>query len=71
MICRAIDGVLDVLVATLVDEGMLIRDPKRGYRLGATLGVLEQALARRDLLSELERLVVFAHGREPGPEPRI
>jgi IclR family transcriptional regulator, acetate operon repressor len=34
------------LVATLVDEGMLVRDPKRGYRLGATVGVLGDAFRR-------------------------
>jgi uncharacterized nucleotidyltransferase DUF6036 len=35
-------------------------------RIRTTLSLLEQALARRDLVSELERLVAFAHGREPG-----
>jgi IclR family transcriptional regulator, acetate operon repressor len=34
------------LVATLVDEGMLVRDPKRGYRLGTTAGALGDAFRR-------------------------
>jgi len=34
------------LVATLVDEGMLVRDPNRGYRLGTTVGVLGDAFRR-------------------------
>jgi hypothetical protein len=34
------------LLATLVDEGMLVPDPKRGYRLGSTVGVLGDAFRR-------------------------
>jgi IclR family acetate operon transcriptional repressor len=34
------------LLATLVDEGMLVRDPKRGYRLGSTVGFLGDAFRR-------------------------
>ncbi len=37
-------------------------------RIRTTLGLLEGALARRDLLSELERLVAVARGA--GPPPR-
>jgi DNA-binding IclR family transcriptional regulator len=51
------------LVATLVDEGMLVRDPKRGYRLGATVGELGDAYRREPavpdvLLSPLHKLSV-------------
>ena len=28
------------MLATLVDEGMLVREPKRGYRLGSTVALL-------------------------------
>jgi IclR family transcriptional regulator, acetate operon repressor len=51
------------LVATLVDEGMLVRDSKRGYRLGTTVGVLGDAFRRERavpdvLLSPLRKLSV-------------
>src|SRR5262245_52510402 len=51
------------LVATLVDEGMLVRDPKRGYRLGATVGLLGDSFRREPsvpdvLLSPLHKLSV-------------
>ena len=36
-------------------------------RIRTTLGLLEGALARRDLLSELERLMAVARGAEPPP----
>lgn len=38
-------------------------------RIRTTLSLLEKALARRDLLSELERLVAVA--RRPGPPPTV
>ena len=37
------------------------------HRIRTTLGLLEGALARSDLLSELERLTVVARGAEPPP----
>jgi DNA-binding IclR family transcriptional regulator len=40
------------LLATLVDEGMLVRDPKRGYRLGPTAGVLGDAFRREPPIPE-------------------
>jgi IclR family transcriptional regulator, acetate operon repressor len=51
------------LLATLVDEGMLVRDPKRGYRLGSTVGLLGDAFRREPaipdgLLDPLRKLAV-------------
>src|SRR5262245_50915601 len=40
------------LLATLVDEGMLVRDPKRGYRLGSTIGVLGDAFRREPAIPD-------------------
>jgi hypothetical protein len=43
------------------------RGPDLGWqRIRATLGLLESALARRDLLSELERLAALARAPRPG-----
>ena len=41
------------LLATLVDEGMLVRDPKRGYRLGSTVGFLGDAFRREPLIPDM------------------
>jgi hypothetical protein len=45
-----------------------VRGPALDWqRIRTTLGLLEGALARRDLLSELERLMVVARRAEPPP----
>ena len=41
------------LLATLVDEGMLVRDPKRGYRLGSTVGFLGDAFRREPPIPDM------------------
>jgi DNA-binding IclR family transcriptional regulator len=40
------------LVATLVDQGMLARDSKRGYRLGTTVGILGDAFRREPAIPD-------------------
>jgi DNA-binding IclR family transcriptional regulator len=40
------------MLATLVDEGMLVREPKRGYRLGSTIGLLGDAFRREPMLPD-------------------
>jgi IclR family acetate operon transcriptional repressor len=40
------------MLATLVDEGMLVREPKRGYRLGSTVGLLGDAFRREPALAD-------------------